>query len=71
MLNIWFWIVTGGGTGLGKGMATNLSKLGATVAITGRREVFLKNIEKLIINGISPSSTRPLTRSQQFLEIQF
>ena len=32
-------LVTGGGTGLGKGMATALSKLGATVAITGRREV--------------------------------
>lgn len=33
--------ITGGGTGLGKGMATNLSKLGATVAITGRRESVL------------------------------
>jgi 2,4-dienoyl-CoA reductase len=31
--------ITGGGTGLGKGMATVLSHLGATVAITGRREV--------------------------------
>ena len=29
--------ITGGGTGLGRGMATNLSTLGATVAITGRR----------------------------------
>ena len=29
--------ITGGGTGLGRGMATNLSGLGATVAITGRR----------------------------------
>jgi len=63
--------ITGGGTGLGKGMATNLSKLGATVAITGRREVFLKNKEKIINNDISPSSTRPPRRSQQFLEIQF
>lgn len=30
--------ITGGGTGLGRGMATNLSQLGATVAITGRRK---------------------------------
>ena len=30
--------ITGGGTGLGKGMATTLSHLGATVAITGRRK---------------------------------
>ena len=34
--------ITGGGTGLGKGMATHLSSLGATVAITGRREAVLK-----------------------------
>ena len=30
--------ITGGATGLGRGMATNLSTLGATVAITGRRK---------------------------------
>lgn len=30
--------ITGGGTGLGKGMATTLSSLGATVAICGRRK---------------------------------
>ena len=35
--------ITGGGTGLGKGMATHLSSLGATVAITGRRESVLKD----------------------------
>lgn len=34
--------ITGGGTGLGKGMATTLSQLGATVAITGRRENVLR-----------------------------
>lgn len=30
-------LVTGGGTGLGRGMATTLSRLGATVAIASRR----------------------------------
>jgi len=34
--------ITGGGTGLGKGMATTLSGLGATVAITGRRLAVLE-----------------------------
>lgn len=29
-------LITGGGTGLGKGMATMLSRLGATVAIAAR-----------------------------------
>ena len=32
-------LVTGGGTGLGKGMALALSQLGAAVAIMGRYEV--------------------------------
>jgi len=35
--------ITGGGTGLGKGMATNLSSLGAKVFITSRREEVLKS----------------------------
>lgn len=34
--------VTGGGTGLGKGIATTLSKLGANVFITSRKEDILK-----------------------------
>lgn len=42
LINFFRNLVTGGGTGLGKGMATALSKLGATVAITGRRENVLK-----------------------------
>lgn len=35
-------LVTGGGTGLGKGMATRFLELGATVYICGRREEVLK-----------------------------
>lgn len=35
-------VVTGGGTGLGKAMSTHLSKLGATVIITSRKEDVLK-----------------------------
>ena len=34
--------ITGGGTGLGKNMATMLSSLGAKVFITSRREEVLK-----------------------------
>ena len=35
-------LITGGGTGLGKGMATRFLELGATVYICGRRESVLK-----------------------------
>jgi NAD(P)-dependent dehydrogenase (short-subunit alcohol dehydrogenase family) len=35
-------IITGGGTGLGKGMATRFLELGATVYICGRREEVIK-----------------------------
>jgi NAD(P)-dependent dehydrogenase (short-subunit alcohol dehydrogenase family) len=35
-------LITGGGTGLGKGMATRFLELGATVYICGRREEVLK-----------------------------
>jgi NAD(P)-dependent dehydrogenase (short-subunit alcohol dehydrogenase family) len=35
-------LITGGGTGLGKGMATRFVELGATVYICGRREEVLK-----------------------------
>ena len=41
-------IVTGGGTGLGKSMATYLSKLGASICITSRRqEVIQKTAEEI------------------------
>ena len=36
-------LITGGGTGLGKGMAQRFLKLGAEVYICGRREEVLKN----------------------------
>ncbi len=49
-------LVTGGGTGLGKGIATKLSELGATVAILSRKkgvvEVAAKEIEKLTQNEV-------------------
>ena len=35
-------LITGGGTGLGKGMAQRFLELGATVHICGRREEVLK-----------------------------
>jgi short-subunit dehydrogenase involved in D-alanine esterification of teichoic acids len=35
-------LITGGGTGLGKGMAHRFLELGATVYICGRREEVLK-----------------------------
>jgi short-subunit dehydrogenase involved in D-alanine esterification of teichoic acids len=36
-------LITGGGTGLGKGMASRFLDLGATVYICGRREEVLKS----------------------------
>jgi len=41
-------LVTGGGTGLGKGIATVLSTLGASVAIIGRRKHVLEETSKEI-----------------------
>jgi 2,4-dienoyl-CoA reductase len=57
-------LVTGGGTGLGKGMATTLSTLGAKVFITSRKEDVLKKaaaeIEGLTKNKVYyfPSDVR-------------
>ncbi|KAG6615575.1 2,4-dienoyl-CoA reductase, mitochondrial-like [Phytophthora cinnamomi] len=51
-------LVTGGGTGLGKGIATKLSDLGATVAIMSRKrgvvEVAAKEIQELTGNAVIP-----------------
>src|SRR6202051_3471952 len=46
-------LITGGGTGLGKGMAQRFLELGAEVYICGRREEVLKNTQaELSANGI-------------------
>ncbi|KAI9913120.1 hypothetical protein PsorP6_005941 [Peronosclerospora sorghi] len=51
-------LVTGGGTGLGKGIATKLSELGATVAIMSRKrgivELAAQEIEKVTGNKVFP-----------------
>ncbi len=44
-------IVTGGGTGLGKAMASYFSELGACVVITGRREQVLQNTAEEIASA--------------------
>jgi 2,4-dienoyl-CoA reductase len=53
-------LVTGGGTGLGKGIATKLSELGAIVAIMSRKqgvvELSAKEIEEKTKNGVIPLS---------------
>jgi hypothetical protein len=51
-------LVTGGGTGLGKGIATKLSDLGATVAIMSRKrgvvDVAAKEIQELTGHEVIP-----------------
>ena len=47
-------LITGGGTGIGKGMAKRFGSLGAKIAILGRREEVLKETaQELTSNGIS------------------
>src|SRR3954466_13194902 len=48
-------LITGGGTGLGKGMAARFLELGATVYICGRREEVLKaTVAELSAKGPIP-----------------
>ena len=58
-------LITGGGTGLGKGMAARFLELGATVYICGRREeVLKKTVDELKLKG----SIHPLTCDVRLLE---
>src|SRR5580704_7418412 len=65
-------LITGGGTGLGKGMAHRFLELGATVYICGRRQHVLSETE---ISGVAPGKIRSfpcdirdLLRVEQMIE---
>ena len=46
-------LITGGGTGLGKSMATHLLELGAEIAICGRREdVLAATVEERFVDAV-------------------
>lgn len=65
-------LITGGGTGLGKGMATRFLELGATVYICGRREEVLKaTTDELKPKGpihALPCDVRSLESVEQMIE---
>jgi len=65
-------LITGGGTGLGKGMATRFLELGATVYICGRREEVLKStVDELKPKGpiqALPCDVRNLDVVEQMME---
>ncbi|MFZ0732659.1 MAG: SDR family oxidoreductase [Candidatus Sulfotelmatobacter sp.] len=65
-------LVTGGGTGLGKGMASRFLELGATVYICGRREEVLKAaVAELAAKGpihAIPCDVRNLEAVEQMLD---
>ncbi len=65
-------LITGGGTGLGKGMATRFLELGATVYICGRREEVLKTTaSELSSKGpihALPCDVRSLESVEQLIE---
>src|SRR5215831_17046699 len=52
-------LITGGGTGLGKGMARRFLELGATVYICGRREQVLSETEAEL-SQLAPGRIRSL-----------
>jgi len=65
-------LITGGGTGLGKGMATRFLELGATVYICGRRKEVLKGTADELktkgpIHGL-PCDVRNLEAVEQMIE---
>jgi NAD(P)-dependent dehydrogenase (short-subunit alcohol dehydrogenase family) len=65
-------LITGGGTGLGKGMAARFLDLGATVYICGRREEVIKaTADELKIKGpiqAIPCDVRSLEAVEQMME---
>lgn len=63
-------LITGGGTGLGKGMAKLFRDLGATVYICGRREDVLKQTAKELGDNIHaiPCDVRDLPAVEQMLD---
>jgi NAD(P)-dependent dehydrogenase (short-subunit alcohol dehydrogenase family) len=65
-------LITGGGTGLGKGMASRFLELGATVYICGRREEVLKaTADELSKNGpihALPCDVRILESVEQMID---
>ncbi|HTT17687.1 MAG TPA: SDR family oxidoreductase [Candidatus Sulfotelmatobacter sp.] len=66
-------LITGGGTGLGKGMAARFLELGATVFICGRREEVLKaTTDKLKSKGpirSIPCDVRSLEAVEQMIDL--
>src|SRR5581483_3222294 len=65
-------LITGGGTGLGKGMATRSLELGATIYICGRREEVLKDTaaelkSKGLIHAL-PCDVRNLEAVEQMID---
>src|SRR5579872_2866105 len=67
-------LITGGGTGLGKGMAHRFLQLGATVYICGRRREVLSKTEeelsRIAPNKIQsfPCDVRDLTQVEKMIE---
>jgi NAD(P)-dependent dehydrogenase (short-subunit alcohol dehydrogenase family) len=64
-------LITGGGTGLGKGMARRFLDLGATVYICGRREEVLKQTASKLGGNIHtrPCDVRILERVEEMIEV--
>ena len=58
-------LITGGGTGLGKGMAQRFLELGAVVYICGRREEVLKNTVAEFSGGTRRAYSFPSLRCAQ------
>src|SRR5690625_7912262 len=62
-------LVTGAGTGLGRGIALTFAKEGATVILNGRREEKLREVEKEIGDGKAIVITADLTVESEAKEL--